>query len=69
RFLEVIFDPTLSWKPQVQRAVEKGTKFVALSRRLTRPFGGLQGKRMRRLYRSVVVPKMMYASEVWLNPL
>ncbi|TFK96431.1 hypothetical protein BDV98DRAFT_659157 [Pterulicium gracile] len=59
RFLGVIFDPTLSWKPQVQRAVEKGTKFVALSGRLARPFGGLQGKHIRRLYRAVAVPKMI----------
>ncbi|KAJ7839210.1 hypothetical protein B0H14DRAFT_2361287, partial [Mycena olivaceomarginata] len=67
-YLGLIMDPTLWWKEQVERAVDKGTRTIMAINRLTRPTFGLPHKMVRQLYRSIVIPKMEYGLCVWYSP-
>ena len=68
KYLGVIFDRNLNWKVQQAYAVEKGTKWAAQIRRLTRPTWGITPKYAKRLFTSVVLPRIMYAIDIWCTP-
>ena len=65
KFLGVIIDEQLRFKEQMAAAAAKGTKYALACRRLAKPSLGIRQKHMKRLYDSVVVPKMFYAVDVW----
>jgi hypothetical protein len=65
KYLGVIVDQNLNWKAQQAHAVEKGTKWAAQIRRLTRSTWGLTPKYAKRLYISVAIPWILYAADVW----
>ncbi len=46
-------------------AVEKGTKWAAQIRRMARPTWGISSKYARHLYISVVIPRILYAADIW----
>jgi hypothetical protein len=69
RFLGVIFDHKLCWKPQVEFAVAKASKWTALFKRIARNRSGLSAQLLRRLYIAVATPKIIYAADVWFTPL
>jgi hypothetical protein len=58
----------LRWKEQAQRTVANATKWLLQYRRLTKPSTGASAKLMRRLYVSVVLPKITYGLDVWYIP-
>jgi len=68
KYLGVHFDRNLNWKVQQAYAVEKGAKWAAQIRRLTRPTWGITPKYAKRLYTSVALPRVLYAVDVWCTP-
>jgi len=65
RYLGVIFDQHLNWKAQHAHAIEKGAKWTAQIRRVTRLSWGVTPKYARRLYISVALPRILYGADVW----
>jgi hypothetical protein len=69
KYLGVYVDQELKWKEQAVRAVKKATNFTLAYRRLTKTIKGASLTVMRQLYTSVIVPKILYAADVWITPL
>ncbi|VDB89214.1 unnamed protein product [Peniophora sp. CBMAI 1063] len=69
RFLGVIWDDRLSWSEHAKTAVDKGRDYALQVRRLARMHYGVRPKFVRRIYIGVVIPKMLYAVDVWGLPL
>ena len=65
KYLGVIFDQNLNWKEQHARAIGKGTNWAMQIRRLARPSWGLTPGNARRLYISVVIPRILYVIDMW----
>ncbi|KIM55134.1 hypothetical protein SCLCIDRAFT_56683, partial [Scleroderma citrinum Foug A] len=65
KFLGIIIDEQLRFKEQLAATAAKGTKYTLACRRLAKPSLGIKQRYMKRLYDSVVVPKMFYAVDVW----
>ncbi|KAG1787235.1 uncharacterized protein HD556DRAFT_1247207, partial [Suillus plorans] len=65
KFLGVIIDQELRFKEHAAYALAKGTKYVQACGRMTRPAKGIGGKMMKKLYEGVVIPKRLYAADVW----
>ncbi|KAH9943966.1 hypothetical protein B0H21DRAFT_679346, partial [Amylocystis lapponica] len=68
KLLGVHIDQELRWHHHVDTAVAKGTKLLLAAKRLTRPSFGLPPRYIRRIYTSVVVPRVEYALPVWYEP-
>lgn len=67
-FLGVKVDRALHWHEQTNRAIEKGTRWISLFRRMANTRRGVSSNISRRLYLAVAVPSMLYAADVFLNP-
>ncbi|KIK45269.1 hypothetical protein CY34DRAFT_78256 [Suillus luteus UH-Slu-Lm8-n1] len=65
KFLGVIVDEELRFKEHASYALAKGTKYMMACSRMTRPTKGIHGRLLKKLYEGVVVPKMLYAADVW----
>ncbi|KAG1889997.1 hypothetical protein F4604DRAFT_642211 [Suillus subluteus] len=65
KFLGVIIDQDLNFKEHAAHAMAKGTKYVMACKRIIRPTKGIHGKLMKRLFESVILPKMLYAADIW----
>ena len=65
KFLGVIIDEQLRFKEQIAAATSKGSKYALACRRLAKPSLGIKPRLMRRLYNCIVVPKMLYAVDIW----
>jgi ribonuclease HI len=65
KYLGVYFDRNLNWKVHQAYTVEKGMKWAAQIRRLTRPTWGVTPKFAKRLYTSVALPRVLYAVDLW----
>ncbi|KAG2051728.1 hypothetical protein BDR06DRAFT_983476 [Suillus hirtellus] len=50
---------------QAASALAKGTKYTLACSRMTRMTKGIKGRWMRRLYEGVILPKMLYAADIW----
>ncbi|KAF5340335.1 hypothetical protein D9611_007948 [Ephemerocybe angulata] len=68
KYLGVIIDPELRWNVQVDRVIEKATYWVNLFRRLAKTNSGINSTVMRHLYKSVGIPQITYAADVWYTP-
>ena len=60
-----MLDQGLHWKIQADYALAKVTKWVLMFRRLSRLGGRANLRVMRQQFCTVVIPKMMYALDVW----
>ncbi|KAG1879044.1 hypothetical protein F4604DRAFT_1507954, partial [Suillus subluteus] len=69
KFLGVIIDQELRFKEQAASALAKGTKYMLACSRMIRMTKGIKGRWMRRLYEGVIIPKMLYAADVWCTGL
>ena len=69
KFLGVIFDQELRWKPQVEYAFAKAMKWIMLFKRIAKNRSGISSQLLRRLYTAVAIPKITYAADVWFTPL
>ena len=68
KFLGVIMDQELWWKRHLHHMLQKGTNWETQYCRLAKPSKGVSPKYMRRFYISVAIPKMMYATDLFLTP-
>nr|GAT43545.1 predicted protein [Mycena chlorophos] len=68
-YLGFVLDRMLNWKSHVERAIAKGTAAMLAVMRLTRPTVGMPHSFVRRLYISVVLPKMEYGLVAWYQPI
>jgi len=68
KYLGINIDRRLRWTVQMQKTISKATSYVLLFRRLTRQSIGVSANLMRKLYLSVVIPKMTYGLDVWYTP-
>lgn len=68
RMLGVMMDSNLNWKEQFAYAHTKASGVVSALWKLSRPSSGIPMKMMRRLYISVVIPKMTYGLDTWYTP-
>ncbi|KAK7025834.1 hypothetical protein R3P38DRAFT_2626004, partial [Favolaschia claudopus] len=60
KYLGILLDEKLNFKLQAEAAATKGLKVLLACNRLTRSSFGLPHKYVKRLYESVVIPKMTY---------
>jgi len=68
KFLGVLMDQELWWKEHLHYMLQKGMKWVTQYCRLSKPSKGISPKYMRVLFISIAVPKMMYATDLFLTP-
>jgi hypothetical protein len=68
KFLGVLIDNELRWKEQGTAALERGQDQIVQFRRVTKPTQGVTAEQMRKLYISIVIPRMLYATDVFLGP-
>lgn len=61
-------DQHLNWKEQEAYATKKGMQWAAQIRRAVRPDWGLTPKFARCMYTGVVLPRILYAADVWAPP-
>lgn len=64
KFLGVIIDENLNWKPQIKHLQSKILKMIAI---LNKAKQALNNKSLHILYRSLVSPYLTYCAEVWAN--
>ncbi|KAG2737855.1 hypothetical protein P692DRAFT_201666277, partial [Suillus brevipes Sb2] len=69
KFLGVIIDDELRFKEHAAYALAKGTKYIMTCQRMIRTTKGMKGRWMRKLYKGVVIPKMLYAADIWCTDL
>ena len=65
KFLGVIIDQELHFNAHAAYTIGKGTKYILACKRLTKPSKGICAQRMKKIYKGVAIPKLMYTSEVW----
>jgi len=68
KYLGVIFDEQLRYKLHIQHIAKKGTKFALAIARITKSSWGPKFPEVRKLFTSVVAPRMDYAALIWHRP-
>ncbi|KAI6006914.1 hypothetical protein EDD15DRAFT_2121178, partial [Pisolithus albus] len=65
KFLGVVIDQSLRWNVHTAHALAKGTAYVMQISHISSANKGLPASLVRHLYLAVVVPKMLYAVNIW----
>ncbi|KAG2073796.1 hypothetical protein BDR04DRAFT_961598, partial [Suillus decipiens] len=65
KFLSVIIDQDLNFKEHAAHTMAKRTRYIMVCKRIIKPTKGIHRKLMKRLYESIILPKMLYASDIW----
>ena len=68
RYLGVIFDQKLKFRPHMEHVIKKGTKFALAMSNIARITWGSPFKYVRRLYTAIIRPRTQYATMVWHRP-
>lgn len=68
KYLGVLINEHLSWKPHFGVVQSKAIKWTNLFCRLMRVSRGLTYAGAKRIYNAVAVPRITYACDVWYNP-
>ena len=68
KFLGIMLNQDLRWHRQADYAIGKALKWIMAYWRLARVASRVNLWLMRQLYTAVVIPKMMYAIDIWLTP-
>ena len=68
KFLGLHIDRELKWKEQIAAVIGKGREWLRQCSRLAKTTGGVSGQQMRRLFLTVVKPRMLYGADVFLGP-
>jgi len=68
KYLGVVLNQQLNWKAQHAYTIEKGMKWVTQIQRIARPSWGVTPKYTRKLYIGVVLPRILYAANIWCTP-
>ena len=69
KYLGVVFDPKLTWRPHITKVVATATHWTQQLCRIAKMAGALSPSKARQLYNMVAVPAFTYASDVWYAPL
>lgn len=69
KLLGVHMDSKLKWQVQANTAQAKGLKYMLAAKHLSQGKRGVPGRLGVQLYTGVVVPKMLYAAEIWCSPI
>ncbi|KZP09962.1 hypothetical protein FIBSPDRAFT_701580, partial [Athelia psychrophila] len=69
RFLGVFLDKTLKFQVHANVALGKGLKYMLAAKRLQKGKRGVPLRQGTQLYTGVVIPKMLYAAEIWCEPI
>jgi len=64
--LGVLLNHELQWSNHMNYALQKGTKWVTQYQRLSKLSKGISAKYMRCFFISVAIPKMLYATDLFL---
>ncbi|KAF6525599.1 hypothetical protein HZS61_011394 [Fusarium oxysporum f. sp. conglutinans] len=67
KYLGLIMDSTLTWKQHIDEVQRKVTKTVNALGSLGGSTWGVTMREMRKIYKGVAVPQMMYACSAWSN--
>ena len=67
KYLGVVMDQKLVWKSHIEEIRRKVSKSVNALASLGSATWGIRMPDMRKIYRGVVVPQMMYACSIWSN--
>ncbi|KAH7115559.1 hypothetical protein EDB81DRAFT_611680, partial [Dactylonectria macrodidyma] len=67
KYLGLIMDSALQWKPHVDEIRRKATKTISALSSLGSSTWGFTLQDMRKIYRGVVVPQIIYACSAWSN--
>ena len=67
-YLGTILYQLLGWKEQEANAIKNGTAWATQIRRAVRPDIGLTPKNARCLTTSVVLPRILYGTDIWAMP-
>ena len=68
KFLGVIVDNRLTWKPQGAAALAKGQDWISRFKRIAMTTKGTHAKYFRKLYISTAIPRILYAADIFLTP-
>lgn len=69
KFLSIIVVDKLTFKEHATYALAKGTRYMMACQRMTRAVKGVHSRLLKKLYKGVVIPKMLYAADVWCSGL
>lgn len=69
KFLGIIIVDKLTFKEHATYALAKGTRYMMACQRMTRAVKGVHSRLLKKLYEGVVIPKMLYAADVWCSGL
>ncbi|KAG1867703.1 hypothetical protein F4604DRAFT_1526333, partial [Suillus subluteus] len=69
KFLSLIVDKNLNYKEHAAYTLTKDTKYTMACTRMIQPAKGIHGKLMKRLFEGVIIPKMLYTTEMWCSGL
>lgn len=67
KYLGVLMDRKLDWKPHIEKIRRKASKSINALASLGSSTRGVRMSDMRKIYNGVVVPQMMYACSAWSN--
>ncbi|KAJ3552838.1 hypothetical protein NPX13_g11022 [Xylaria arbuscula] len=67
KYLGVTMDTALRWKPHIEEVRRKAMKTVAALQTLGNSRWGIGLHGMRKIYRGVAIPQIMYAGSIWSN--
>jgi hypothetical protein len=68
KFLGVMVNNKMNWKGQYAAALAKGQDWLIQFSRIAHASKGIHAKHFRQLYISIVVPRMLYATDIFLTP-
>ena len=68
RYLGVLLDPQLTFRAHFAQALARGQRSVDGLRRLTNTKKGVPAHLGRKLYKTVIIPRMLYAVDVVCGP-
>ena len=68
KFFGILIDQELSFKEHANCALAKGSKYLTQYQRLAKSTKGITAKHMQKYYLTVAVPKMLYATDIFLVP-
>ena len=69
KFLGLIIDHRLRFNAHLASAIEKGTKWVVQFRRVAKVTAGISPALVKKLYLAMAIPSMLYAVDVFIDPL
>lgn len=67
KFLGIIVDQALSWKEQTAAAIAKGEKWICQFGWLAKVTKEINAVFVRRLYKSIALPRMLYGADIFLS--